>query len=280
MDFSVFAAVLFAALLHASWNLVVKLALDRFLSLFLIQTIMGLLGLAMVSVFPRPDPACLPYAIASGVIHLGYNLFLARSYRTGDLSQVYPVARGAAPLLIFVGAWIFAGEAATPVIGLGVGLLVAGIWLVTLADRRALTLDGTVLFYALGTSLFIALYTIVDGLGGRISGSPSSYAGYVFIFDAAFLFIVGVFLRGPGIVKEVAPYWKSGLIGAVMSAGAYWIAIWAMSRAPIAAVAALREVSILFVIGMSAYVLKEHISAKRVLGAGLVVAGAIALRLG
>ncbi len=279
MEFYVFAAVLFAALLHASWNLVVKLALDRFLSLFLIQTIMGLLGLAMVAVFPWPDPACLPYAISSGVIHLGYNLFLARSYRTGDLSQVYPVARGAAPLLTFAGAWIFAGEAATPMIGLGVALLVAGLWLVTLADRRALNLDSTVLFYALGTSLFIALYTIVDGLGGRVSGSPSSYAGFVFIFDASFLFVAGVLMRGPGIVKQVAPYWKSGLVGAAMSAGAYWIAIWAMSRAPIAAVAALREVSILFVMGMSAYVLKEHVSPKRLFGAGLVVAGAVALRL-
>ncbi|MFO0993543.1 MAG: DMT family transporter [Hyphomicrobiales bacterium] len=279
MEFSVFAAVLFAALLHASWNLVVKLALDRFLSLFLIQTIMGLLGLAMVAAFPWPNPACLPYAVASGFIHLGYNLFLARSYRTGDLSQVYPVARGAAPLLTFAGAWMFAGEAATPMIGLGVGLLVAGIWLVTLADRQNLNLDSTVLFYALGTSLFIALYTIIDGLGGRVSGSPSSYAGFVFIFDASFLFILGIMMRGPKIVKDVAPYWKTGVTGAVMSAGAYWIAIWAMSRAPIAAVAALREVSILIVMGMSAYVLKEHVSSKRLIGAGLVVAGAIALRL-
>lgn len=279
MEFSVFAAVLFAAVLHASWNLVVKLALDRFLSLFLIQTIMGLLGVALVVVFPWPNPASFPYAVASGFIHVGYNLFLARSYRTGDLSQVYPVARGAAPLLTFAGAWMFAGEAATPLIALGVGLLVSGLWLITLADRRNLKLDSTVLFYALGTSLFIALYTIVDGLGGRVSGSPSSYAGFVFIFDAAFLFVAGVMMRGAKIVKEVAPYWKSGLVGAAMSAGAYWIAIWAMSHAPIAAVAALREVSILIVMGMSAYVLKENVSPKRLIGAALVVAGAVALRL-
>jgi len=279
LEFTVFAAVLLAAFLHASWNLVVKLALDRFLSLFLIQTIMGLLGLLMIMVFPAPDWACLPYAIASGFIHLGYNLFLARSYRIGDLSQVYPVARGTAPLLTFAGAWAFAGEVPTPLIALGIGLLVAGIALVTLADQRGFKLNGTVLFYALGTSFFIALYTIVDGLGGRASGSPSYYAGLVFIFDAAFLFVVALSLRGPGIIREVAPYWKSGLGGAILSAGAYWIVIWAMSRAPIAAVAALREVSILFVMGMSAYVLKEHVSMRRLLGAGLVVAGAVALRV-
>jgi len=279
LEFTVFAAVLLAAFLHASWNLVVKLALDRFLSLFLIQTIMGLLGLLMIMVFPTPDWACLPYAVASGVIHLGYNLFLARSYRIGDLSQVYPVARGTAPLLTFAGAWAFAGEMPTPLIALGIGLLVAGIALVTLADQRGFKLDSTVLFYALGTSFFIALYTIVDGLGGRASGSPSYYAGLVFIFDAAFLFVVALSMRGPGIIREVAPYWKSGLGGAILSAGAYWIVIWAMSRAPIAAVAALREVSILFVMGMSAYVLKEHVSMRRLLGAGLVVAGAVALRV-
>jgi drug/metabolite transporter (DMT)-like permease len=279
LEFHVFAAVLLAALLHASWNLVVKLTIDRFLALFLIQTLMGFLGVAIYAFSPAPDVASLPYAIASGFIHLGYNLFLARSYRLGDLSQVYPVARGTAPLLTFAGAWAFAGEALTLGVAVGVGLLVAGIWMVTLADRRGLKLDGTSLFYALGTSFFIALYTVVDGLGGRVSGSPSAYAGLVFIFDALFLSIAGMFMRGPGIVRDVAPYWKSGIVGAILSAGAYWIAIWAMTRAPIAAVAALREVSILFVMGMSIYVLKEQVTGRRIFGAGLVVAGAVALRI-
>jgi drug/metabolite transporter (DMT)-like permease len=279
LEFHVFAAVLLAALLHASWNLVVKLTIDRFLALFLIQTLMGVLGIAIYALSPAPNSASLPFAIASGFIHLGYNLFLARSYRLGDLSQVYPVARGTAPLLTFAGAWAFAGEALTFGVALGVGLLVAGIWMVTLADRRGLKLDGTSLFYALGTSFFIALYTVVDGLGGRVSGSPSAYAGLVFIFDALFLSIAGMFMRGPGIVRDVAPYWKSGIVGAILSAGAYWIAIWAMTRAPIAAVAALREVSILFVMGMSIYVLKEQVTGRRIFGAGLVVAGAVALRI-
>ncbi len=275
----VFAAVLFAAVMHASWNLVVKLNLDRFLSLFLIQTTMGLLGLAMVAVFARPSPASIPYAVASGAIHLGYNLFLARSYRYGDLSQVYPIARGSAPLLTFVGAWMFAGETFTIMVAGGVGLLVFGIWMTALSDRGSLRLDGATLFYALGTSLFIALYTVVDGLGGRASGSPSSYAGLVFIFDALFLFFAGMAMRGRQIIRQTLPYWKSGVLGATLSAGAYWIAIWAMTRAPIAAVAALREVSILFVMGMSAYVLKEHVTGRRLAGAGLVAAGAIMLRM-
>ncbi len=101
MDFTVFIAVLLAAVMHAGWNVLVKLKLDRFLSLCLIQTLMGVMGLGMLAVFPWPDPACLPYALASGVLHLGYNLFLARSYRTGDLSQVYPSRAAPLPCLPF-----------------------------------------------------------------------------------------------------------------------------------------------------------------------------------
>jgi hypothetical protein len=111
LEFHVFLAVILAAALHASWNLIIKLDMDRFLALFLIQTLMGVMGLAMLFVFPLAAPVSWPYAVASGVIHLGYYTFLARSYRTGDLSQVYPIARGAAPLLTFVGAFALVGEA-------------------------------------------------------------------------------------------------------------------------------------------------------------------------
>ena len=113
--------------MHASWNVMVKLKLDRFLSLCLIQTLMGFMGLLMLAVFPWPAAASLPYALASGVLHLGYNLFLARSYRTGDLSQVYPIARGAAPLLTLLATWILVHEEVGMLGALGVAVLVAGI---------------------------------------------------------------------------------------------------------------------------------------------------------
>lgn len=279
MDLTVFLAVLAAAVLHAGWNVLVKLKLDRFLSLCLIQTIMGFMGLVMVAVFPWPDPACLPYAIGSGALHLGYNLFLARSYRTGDLSQVYPIARGAAPLLTLLATWILMHEEVSLASALGIAVLVAGIWFISLAGKRGIRLDGMTLFFALGTSVFIAAYTVVDGMGGRISGQPSSYAGLVFAFDAAFLATVAIRLRGPGILREVAPYWKSGTAGAFMSVGAYWIAIWAMSKAPIASVAALRETSILVVVLLSMRVLKERVTLPRLSGAALIAAGAILIRL-
>ena len=265
--------------MHAGWNVLVKLKLDRFLSLCLIQTLMGFMGLAMLLVFPAPSLASLPYALASGVLHLGYNLFLARSYRTGDLSQVYPIARGAAPLLTLAVTWTFMHEDLTLLGGIGVAVLVAGIWMISLLGHRGMRLDGLTLFFAIGTSVFIAAYTIVDGMGGRASGQPSSYAGMVFVFDAIFLAATAIGMRGPGIVREVAPYWKTGVVGATLSVGAYWIAIWAMTKAPIASVAALRETSILIVMLLSMRVLKESVSLPRLAGAVLIVVGAVLIRL-
>ena len=265
--------------MHAGWNVLVKLKLDRFLSLCLIQTLMGFMGLLMLAVFPLPAFASVPYAMTSGVLHLGYNLFLARSYRSGDLSQVYPIARGAAPLLTLLITWFAAHEDLSATAALGIAILVTGIWLVSVAGRRGVRLDPQTLFFALGTSVFIAAYTLVDGLGGRVSGMPSSYTGMVFVFDAVLLATTAFYLRGPGIVRQVAPFWKSGLAGALLAAGAYWIAIWAMYHAPIAAVAALRETSILVVMLLSMRVLKETVTSSRIMGAGLIALGAVLIRL-
>ena len=279
LELTVFLAVLAAAVMHAGWNVLVKLKLDRFLSLFLIQTLMGIMGLVMLAAFAWPSAASLPYAVTSGILHTGYNIFLARSYRTGDLSQVYPIARGTAPLLTLIVTWLVAHETIGMATGTGIGVLVAGIWMTGLVGKRGVKLDGLTLFFALGTSVFIAAYTVVDGLGGRASGAPSGYTALVFLLDAIFLFGTGISMRGPGILRQVAPYWKSGMAGAALSGSAYWIVIWAMTLAPIAAVAALRETSILFVMLMSVRVLKEAVTVFRVGGALLIVAGAVILRL-
>ena len=279
MDLTVFLAVLAAAIMHASWNVLVKLKLDRFLSLCLIQTLMGVMGLGILALFPWPSAPSIPYAVTSGLLHLGYFLFLARSYRTGDLSQVYPIARGAAPLLTLAATWAFMHEEVNVLGGTGVAILVLGIWVVSLVGQRGVRLDGLTLFFALGTSVFVTAYTIVDGIGGRVSGQPSGYAGMVFVFDAVFLSIAALFMRGPGILREVVPYWKTGIIGALLSVGAYWIAIWAMTEAPIASVAALRETSILVVMLLSMRVLKETVTLPRLGGAVLIVAGAALIRL-
>ncbi|MEP6827996.1 MAG: EamA family transporter [Aestuariivirga sp.] len=233
----IFALVLLAAFLHASWNLVVKIAADGFLAIFLLQTLMGVMGLAMLAFFTFPVSAAWGFALTSGVLHTGYNLFLARSYKFGDLGLVYPVARGTAPLLTLIGSQLFTHDAISTMAMFGVVTLIIGMWLIALSSNVFHAHRGTFLF-ALTTSVFIGCYTIVDGLGGRASGNPSGYTGLVFVLDAIGMLVVGLTWKGIGIFKSVAPSWKAGLLGAGMSGTAYWIVIWAMAQAPIAAVAA------------------------------------------
>ena len=246
--------------------------------MFLLQTVMGAMGLIMFLVFAFPSEASLPYAVVSGFLHTGYNLFLARSYKTGELGLVYPMARGTAPLLTLGASTLFAHDSLSVFASVGIFVLVGGIWLIAISPSLAAKVDRTTMMFALGTSVFIGLYTIVDGLGGRASGSASGYTGLVFILDALGMLVVGIYLRGFDIFKAVAPYWRSGIAGAAASGSAYWIVIYAMTIAPIASVAALRETSILFAIAMSARVLKEPLTWQRVGGGMLVVAGAMALR--
>ncbi len=280
MSTTVFLLVLFAAFLHATWNVQVKLNLDRFLGLFLIQTGMGFFGVAMLLAVGMPSGISIVYALVSGLLHTGYNLFLARSYQTGDLSLVYPLARGGAPFLTLLGTTFIMHDVPAPLATIGIVVLLAGLLLAGLSGLRRASVDGRTLFFAGGTAVFIAVYTVVDGLGGRVSGAPIAYAGLVFVLDGLFLFVTGLILRGPAILSQVLPHWKKGLFGAAASSLAYAIVIWAMAKAPIATVAALRETSIIFALVMSARYLKETLTAQRVIGALLIAGGAILLRIG
>jgi drug/metabolite transporter (DMT)-like permease len=280
LNSSVFILVLLAAFLHAAWNVQVKLNLDRFLGLFLLQSVMGLFGLGMLAVAGLPGTSGLPYAVLSGLLHTGYNLFLARSYQTGDLSLVYPLARGGAPFLTLLGSMLILHEVPAVLATLGILTLLCGLLLAGLSGHGTRPLDGKTLFFAGGTAVFIAAYTVVDGLGGRASRSPIAYAGLVFVFDAALLFGTGLVLRGPVILRQVLPHWKLGLLGAGASSLAYAIVIWAMTKAPIATVAALRETSIVFALIMSAHYLKETLTLQRLVGGFLIAGGAVLLRLG
>jgi drug/metabolite transporter (DMT)-like permease len=277
----VFLSVLAAALMHAGWNVIVKLNLDRLLALTLIQGLMGFFGIAMIWAFATPNAACWPFVAASGILHTGYNLFLARSYRTGDMGQVYPIARGTAPAMAVAGAYLWTGEALPPLSLAGLIVLILGIWFIAMrGGRLALRLDTHTLLFALATSAFIGAYTVVDGLGGRASGSVSAYTGYVYIFDALMLTASSALIRGPQAFRTMAPFWCGGLFGAVLSGGAYWIVIWAMSIAPIGAVAALRETSVLFAVALSTLFLGEPFTRWRVAGAVLIATGAALLKLG
>ncbi len=269
--------VLVAAVLHAAWNVIVKSNADRLVSLSVLQTFMAVMGFGMVLVFGYPGHHIWPYALASGLLHLGYNLFLVRAYRHADLSVVYPIARGAAPLLTLLGSLFLTQDNVGIWMVAAVVILVAGLMLTGLGNRSP-GADPHALYYALGTACWIALYTLVDGIGARNSGNALGFAGVIFVFDGLFILVAALALRGKALGAGFAANWRMGIVGGAASCAAYGIAVWAMTKAPIASVAALRETSIVFVLLFSARILREKLGWQRILGGVMIVGGASLLR--
>jgi drug/metabolite transporter (DMT)-like permease len=276
----VFLAVLAAAFMHAGWNALIKVRLDPFLSISLMSLGMGAISLACLPFVAVPAGWTWVWIWASVALHIGYKLFLVRAYRIGDLGQVYPLARGTAPLLTALGSAVLIGEVVSPTAGIAIAVLCLGILLMSLRGAgSAAKLGRTTVLYALGTSGFIALYTLVDGVGGRSAPSASSYAAWLFLLDGLAMGLVCVAVRGRAAVADMVPAWRTGLGTGALSLGAYWIVIWAMTQAPIAAVAALRESSILFALVLSTVMLKERLTAWRITAAVLILAGVAGLRI-
>jgi drug/metabolite transporter (DMT)-like permease len=281
MDLAVFLAVLLAAALHAGWNAILKIDLDGFLSICLISLAAGAIALALVPFVAVPNAHALVFMAFSVVLHVGYNLFLVQAYRLGDLGQVYAIARGTAPMLVtlvMVGAL---GERLDPAALAGIALLTSGIFLMSLRGGRDLArLEGTAVVFALVTALFIAGYTVTDGLGARANGDAHGYAIWLFVADGLAMALILLARRGGNGLAAIGRNWRAGLAGGCMSLGAYWIAIWAATQAPIPLVAALRETSVLFAAAISALVLREPFTRWRALAAVVIVAGIALTRLG
>ncbi len=278
MEPVVYIAVLFAAFQHASWKVLVKINLDRFLVMFLIHVLMGVVGVGLLAWTGLPIAASWPYALVSGTIHLAYNLLLVRSYQSGEMSVVYPIARGAAPIVSLLLSLAISGDRVSSAELAALGVLIGGLWLVAFGREQRLTTDGKTLFYAFATATFIGIYTVLDGMGARVSGNAMAYAGLIFAFDGLFLLAFGFASRGRTIITQVLPFFWRGLAGSLFASLAYGIVIWAMTKTQIATVAALRESSILIVLIMAVVVLKERLTGTRILGACLIVAGAAAVR--
>jgi drug/metabolite transporter (DMT)-like permease len=281
MDLFVFIAVLFAAACHAGWNALLKLNMEPIVATTLVAMASGLVAVPFVSVVDLPRAGAWPYLGASVVVHIGYYLALAEAYRHGDLGQVYPIARGTAPLLTALVATATLGQ----MLGLfgwaGVIALAVGILLLAVrggrADRR---FDGRSVRFALLTSLTITAYTLSDGIGARVAGSAAAYTAWLFLLSGAAMSGYGLIRIGP---RRLAGYskanWAIALGGAALSTAAYAIAIWAMTIAPIALVAALRETSVLFATLISTLLLREPWLAARIAATVMVLAGALLLRV-
>jgi drug/metabolite transporter (DMT)-like permease len=271
---AVFFAILFAALLHAGWNALVKLGLDRFSSILLLALVQGGIALLLIPVFGLPAPAAWPWVLLGSALHSGYKLFLIRAYDHGDLSQVYPLARGTAPLIVTLASAAFLHEAPPPLRIAAVLAIAGGIML--MAGRGGLT--RTALLWALGTACFTASYTMADGVGARLAGDASAFAMWMFALDGLVMLGFGLAARGGGAIIALRPAWRSGAAAGAMSLGSYWIAIWAFTQAPLAMVAALRETSVLFALLIAFFLLKERVEPQRWIAGALILVGIVLMR--
>lgn len=279
LTWPVVMAVLFGALLHASWNALVKSSTDKALDTASIHLLGSVVALPLLLFTGLPPPAAWPFILGSMVIHIGYYVALTGAYRHGDLGLTYPLMRGTAPLLVALSASTLLGEQLSPMAWVGVVGICCGVLALGLS-RQAMESPRAVGF-ALANAVVIAAYTVVDGLGVRRADSAMQYVVALFVLDGWPFGLLVVRQRGWAVV---APYlrkrWLLGLAGAAASMGSYGIALWAMTKAPVATVAALRETSVLFAAVLGTWLLKEAFTIRRAIGTGVIVAGVMALRLG
>ncbi|WP_236192897.1 EamA family transporter [Pseudomonas glycinae] len=264
--------VLFAALLHAGWNALLRGGADRLWSMTVMCVAIAM-ACAVAAIFmAAPAPQSWGYALLSALLHVGYNLFLVRSYRVGDLGQIYPISRGSSPALITLGAALFAGETITLGQLLGIALVSGGI--ISLAFRgRSLSVPS--LPYALGTGGFIAAYSVVDGIGARLSGAPLAYTVWMSALWGVLMPAVYIGLRDARSLLSIRPGMSAAAMGGLVSLLAYAIVIYAMNEAPLGAVSALRETSVLFAALLGYLFLGESLTVRRMLACVVIASGAI-----
>jgi drug/metabolite transporter (DMT)-like permease len=280
MDSLVFAAVLFAAACHAGWNASIKRGLDPLASTVAISLGAALVSLLALPVVGLPAREAWPWVLASVVIHLVYFGALIESYRTGDMGQVYPIARGSAPLMTATVTTVFVGERLGLLGWLGIVLLAAGVLLLSLRGGRALAkLNRRAVGFALFTAVMVCAYSVVDGIGARLAGSANAYSATLFVGIGPVMALYALARGGIRALSDTRQLWLTGLAGGALQLGSYGIAIWAMTLAPIAIVAALRETSVLFGALIAVVVLKEPLRAARMAAAFLIVCGLVLIRL-
>ncbi|MGW3648244.1 EamA family transporter [Streptomyces sp. NPDC000878] len=270
---TVTAAVLLAAVTHASWNALAHRITDKLVGFTLIAGGGMVIGLVAVPFVPFPAAGAWPYLVVSAVIHLVYLVLLMRSFRLGDFGQAYPIARGTAPLVVTLLAAVFANEVPDGWAAAGIALSCAGLTGVALWGLRGRRPNWAAIGAALATGLSIAAYTVVDGLGVRASGSALGYIAWLMALEG--IAIPGYALyrwRGQFLAK-VRPFAGVGLLGAALSVAAYGLVLWAQTRAELAPVAALRESSIIVGAAIGAVFFKERFGAPRIAAAGLLVIG-------
>ncbi len=279
MNSTVFFAVIGAALLHATWNALVKGGSDKTLGISAV--IIGHVPFALVCIpfVPFPAPASYPYLFGSMVLHAGYQFFLMKSYKIGDLTQVYPIARGTAPLLVALFTVFVLKVELSSIELLAVVIIGVGILSLALVRRGDGQRNMQAAVFALVTSCFIASYSIVDGLGARLAGTSVGFYSWLSIANGIIISVYVLKVQ-PSIMKQlVTSHLKIFLIGGGASFVAYAIVTWAFTQAPIALVTALRETSIVFALLIGVFFLKERVDLIKVFSTMTTLLGAILLRV-
>ncbi|RZT09060.1 Uncharacterized membrane protein [Duganella sp. CF402] len=287
MDGSVVTIVLLAALLHASWNALVKAGPDKYLTTVLVACGAGLVSLPLLPFAAMPHADSWPWLIASACCQVIYYRLLAAAYHHGDMSQAYPLMRGAAPLLVALASVPLLGEHLHWRQDVAIMLICGGVLTLTILRGASVGADTgsnrnarrSATFYALLNAAVIATYTMIDGVGVRKSGAPAAYAMWLFVLTAALLLLCSTsrWRELPAYARRHAGVMLLGGVGTLAS---YGLALWAMTHAPVAAVAALRETSIMFAAAIAALFLRERLAPGRILAVSLIACGAILMRLG
>jgi len=271
--------VLFGALLNASWNAMVKRSGDTLLTTIMITSAAALFAALALPFLPRPASASWPFIGASVLLQTLYYVLLVAAYRSGDMSHVYPIMRGTAPLIVAALSAALIGEAVAGARWLGIGLICGGVLGLALHRPEQAVPHRSATAFALGNACVIAGYSIVDGLGVRRSGAPVAYAFWIFLLSGIALLLWAAFWRRRQFAAQLRVRWPLGLAGGAATVTSYTLALWAMTVAPVALVAALRETSIVFAAMISAVLLKERVTLQRLACTALIIAGVVVLRL-
>ena len=288
LTWPVVLAVLFGAMLHAAWNALIKSGDDKAVDTALLHFIGALVALPVMLWVGPPPSSAWPYIAMSLVIHIGYYIALVGAYQHGELGLTYPIMRGFAPLLVALASGALIGEAPSLAAWLGIIGIAAGVGLVGLAHPGEALHHRKALAFAFANAAIIALYTVVDGRGVRASVADDNgalrYVMMLFVLDGIAYPSLVWLRRSAAQRAEIVAYartrWPVAALGGSASIGSYAIALWAMTRAPIASVAALRETSVLFAAVLGTVLLKERFGLQRAIGTGVIVAGVMALRFG
>lgn len=278
MTTTIFFAVLFAAALHASWNALVKGGGDKVVAMNAVVVGQGAAGLIALAFAPLPGWEALHLMTISVVLHIGYQLFLLQGYKLGDLSQVYPIARGVAPLIVTVTLVGFLDESLSRIELTAVGLIILGVMSMSLARQSDGLRNARAAVFAGGTGCFIAAYSLVDGYGGRMSDSAVGFYAIVAIANGVLFPVLTRAGMGTRLGATMRA-WRTILIGGGASFIAYAIVVYAFTQSSIALVTALRETSIIFAMLIGVLALGERMSIVKALSAMTALGGAVLLRL-